>query len=113
MPASPAMIRKASGILALVPVRVIVAVVMALGMIVARGAVMRMVVDMAIERERPARPRPEERAVLWRGRYHLRRPLAADMAVEADDAVGRAHDHMEVVADHQNRDARIAPHFLD
>ncbi len=39
--------------------------------------------------------------------------LATDMAVEADDAIACAHDHMQIVADHQDGAAELLTHVLD
>jgi hypothetical protein len=71
------------------------------------------VVFVTIERQRAARPGPEERAVFRRRGHVLGRAFAADMPVEADHAVRRRHDDVKLVADHQDRAARFAPHRVD
>lgn len=107
--ASPARIRKLSGILVLVPVRVALrmtmVVVVAMGMIVGMDGVgvVHMVVDMAIEREGPASPAPKSARYAGAAET-VSASLAAHMTVEADDAVRRAHDDVKVMADHQHRD---------
>jgi hypothetical protein len=49
--------------------------------------VMIVVVFVTIERQRAARPGPEERAVFRRGGHVLGRAFATDMPVEADHPV--------------------------
>ena len=78
-----------------------------------RPAIMVMIMVMAIERERAVRALPKERAVFRRGSDHLGLPLTADMTVETNDTVRRAHHDVQIVADHQNGTAEIGPHLLD
>lgn len=71
------------------------------------GAIMVMIVVVVImivtvKRQRPLGSCPEQRAVLRRIGHNLRRSFTADMPVEAQDAVGRGHHNVQIVAHHQD-----------
>ena len=75
--------------------------------------VVRVVVFVTIEREGAARAGPEQRAV-FRGRGDVfGRAFAADVAVQADDPVGRRHDHMQVMADEKDGASGVAADLFD
>ncbi len=71
------------------------------------GQVMRVIVLVRVDREL-ARARPEERDIFGMPGHGLGLAGAAEVAVDADHAVGRAHDDMEVVRDHQHAAAILA-----
>src|SRR3954454_9037369 len=68
---------------------------------------MAVVMPVGVERHRLG-GRSEERAIGGVARHRARRAAAADVAVEADDAVGGGHDEVEVVADQENAAAARA-----
>jgi hypothetical protein len=74
---------------------------------------MIMIVVMLIQRQSPLGAKAKKRAVFRRVGHHARSAFAADMAVKADHPVGRRHDHMQIMADHQDSSASVLPHGLD
>lgn len=68
-------------------------------MAVAMRMVMPMVVLMVIERERFRGLGSEQGPILGIGGDGGGRPLATDVAIQADDPVRGAHDHMQIMAD--------------
>ena len=81
-------------------------VVVAAGAIVGRDhfamQIMRVVVMVAVDGDRARRARAEEPEIFRRFRNLVRATRAADVAVQADDAVGRGHHDMKVVRDQQH-----------
>ena len=71
------------------------------------GQIVLVVVGVAVERERARGQRAEQSCILGMLRHGFRHALAADVLVEANDAVARRHHHMQVVADQQDADAAI------
>lgn len=59
--------------------------------------VVRMVMPVGIDRDATAGGRAEEGEILRMRAHRLGPPGAADVMVEADDAVSRRHDQMQVV----------------
>ena len=74
---------------------------------------MIVVVMVLVKREHALRFRAEHRAIGGRCTHILRRALATDMPVQADHAIGGPHHHQKIVADHQDRNARLGAHILD
>src|SRR5690606_23927499 len=58
---------------------------------------MRVIVVMLVDGERPDGPAAEQPHIFGACRHVARGAAATDMAIEADDAVGRRHDQMQVV----------------
>ena len=58
---------------------------------------MSVVMGMFIDGQRRRRPAAEQLAVLAALRHRTGRALAAHMTVQADDAIGRGHHHMQIV----------------
>ena len=74
---------------------------------------MAVVVFVTIERERALRSRAKKRAVFRCAGDVFRRAVTADVAVQADNAIGRRHDDVQFVADHQDGAAKCASHLFD
>jgi hypothetical protein len=62
---------------------------------------------MVVDRQLPHRPGAEQGGIGGIGADILGRARAADMAVEADHPIGRRHDEMQIMGDHE--DAAPAP----
>lgn len=77
------------------------------------AVIVPVIVVVTIERQRAPGTRSEERAVFWCGRHDGRRSGATDMAIQADDPVGRAHHDMQFMADHENGAAGLVSHGFD
>ena len=75
--------------------------------------VMPVPVIVPIKGKRPAGARSEQFAIGGGCRHDGGRAFAADMAVQTDDPIARAHDDMEFMADHQNRAAQIVADAFD
>ena len=61
-----------------------------------------MTVIMVIESDAVSRSWAKECNIFRMGAYCFGRARAADMAIQAEYPVGRAHNHMEVVADYKD-----------
>ena len=57
--------------------------------------------------------RAEQARILRVLRHGLRHARAADVAVDADDAVARGHDDVQIVADQQHADAALGADARD
>jgi len=66
-----------------------------------------------IQRKGAAGAKPEQRPVFRRVRHNGGRALTADMPVQANHPVGRAHHHMQVMRYHQDRASGFLPHLFD
>ena len=97
----------------LMAVGVGVVVIMAVVVAVVMPVVMFMIVVMLIQCQGTFGAKAEKRAVFRRVGHHARGAFAADMAVEANHPVRGGHDHMQIMADHQDRGACVLPHSLD
>ncbi len=64
-----------------------------------------MIVMMVIDAERARGLRAEQAHILRMLRHRLRHARAADVAVEADDAVARRHHDVQIVRDEQHAEA--------
>ena len=71
------------------------------------------VVFVAVECQRALRAGAEHGAVFRCVGHHVRRAVAADMAVQADHPVRGAHDHVQLVADHQHGATEVVAHLFD
>src|SRR6056297_641083 len=71
------------------------------------------VMFVLVKRQRAARTVAKERAIFRRVAHHMRRARAADMPVQANHAVRRAHHHVQVMADRKNRATQLTAHVLD
>src|SRR5579864_7940099 len=76
------------------------------------GDVMAVIMRMGVEREALDRG-AEKRAVGGIARHRLRVPAAADMVIEADDAVGGGHHQMEIVRHQQHAAAMLVAQAAD
>ena len=74
---------------------------------------MLVVVMVVVAGECRGRARAEEGEIARIVAHRLGRAAAADMAVEADDAVGGGHDQMQVVADHEDAAALLLADAVD
>ena len=72
---------------------------------------MGVVVTMGIERQLAARAEEFEEGGIARDRARV--AFAANMMVEADDAIGLAHHHMQIMADQKNAAAEFVAQFGD
>ena len=50
----------------------------------------------------------KQRQIFWMFTHVARRAGAANMVIEADNAIGRRHHQMQIVAHHQNAAAKLA-----
>ena len=73
--------------------------------------VMVMVMMMPVKGKHPAIAEPEQGAVFGCRRYLIRCAFAADVPVQTDHPVRRAHHHMQIMADQKNRQAAFAAQF--
>ena len=117
MPAKPARIRKSSSMV-FVPHMVVAVVVMVVRMArvispVIFGSIMRVVVLVLIKRQSALRAKPEQSAVFWRCRYYPWGALTTDVVVQANHPVTCGHHNVQIVADHKDPCAGIAPHLCD
>src|SRR5918996_3313784 len=77
------------------------------------GEIVGMVVLVRIDREARGRARAEQRHVLGVAAHRLGPARAADVAIEADHAIGRRHHDVQVVADQQHAAAAPVADLLD
>ena len=75
--------------------------------------IMSMVMLVTIERQSALCPGAKEGAVFGCGRHMFRSALATDMAVQANDPVRSCHDDMQLVTNHNDANAQIAPDLFD
>src|SRR5262245_36093430 len=85
---------------------VVMLVIMAVALIT---TLVIMIMVMRIGRDHARRLRAEELHEFGIVPHCFGPPFAADMAVEADDAVAFRHDHMQIMAHHQDAAAVLAP----
>src|ERR1044071_9808962 len=85
---------------------VMMLVVMAMAQIV---TLMIMIVVMRVSRDHSRLLRAEQFCKFGIVLYRLGPAFAAHMAVEADDTVAFRHDHMQIMAHHQDAAAMLAP----
>ena len=71
------------------------------------------VVVMLIQRQRALGAQAEHRPIFRGIRHHMRSALAADVPVQTNHPVRRAHHHMQIMADHQHRRAGLTADILD
>jgi hypothetical protein len=75
--------------------------------------VVAVVIVVAIQRQRAARACAKQVTVGGRGGDDSGRAFATDVAVQTDHAIRGRHDHVQFVADHQNRTADIITQGFD
>ena len=92
---------------------VVMPVVMVLPVVVVAAVIMAVVVIMPVKRQCPLGTGAEQGAILGGRGHDLGGALAADMAIEANHPVRRAHDNVQFMADHQYRAAKTGTHILD
>lgn len=81
--------------------------------LVIMGMIVRVVVLVPIKRKRPLRASAEQGPVFRRCGHMFRRTFAADVPVQAYDAVRGSHDDVKRMAHHHDSDTQLAPYILD
>ena len=77
------------------------------------AVVVAVVVAVLVQGQRTLGAKAEQGAVFRRVRHHARRAFATDMVVQADHPVTGRHDHMQIVADHQDASPGFAADLFD
>ena len=80
---------------------------------VVMSVVMTMVMFMAVQRQCAVGSRPEQCPVFRRRRDLFGRTFATDMSVQANYPVRCRHNHVQFMADHQDRTAQFIAHLFD
>ena len=84
-----------------------------MGVMVVVIVIMVMIVTVSIKRKSPLRASSKE-GVVFRGvLYYIRRALTAYMAIQAQHAIRCGHDHVQIVANHQNGAIQPITHIRD
>ena len=77
------------------------------------GEVVAVVVVVGVDREAGRRARPEQADVFGVPADHLGLARTADVAIQADHLIGRAHDQVQVMADQEHAAAALLADALD
>ena len=77
------------------------------------SVIMPVIMIVTIKRQRAHCTRPEECAVFRCRSDNLWRPFTADMPIKANHPIRRAHNNMQLMANHQNSAAGLASNSLD
>ena len=84
---------------------VVTVIMVVMVMMIVMVIVVIMVVVMLINRHHRRHVLPEQMGKFRVARHRLRGAGTANMMIKADDLPGRGHDHMQIMAHHQNRQA--------
>ena len=75
--------------------------------------IMRMIMLVPVQRQRPAGPDAKQGPILRRFQNHLRRAFATHMPIKTNNAIRSAHHHVQIMADQNHATSNLLANFLD